>query len=383
MIKSLHLASFNGNIGDIANHIGFWNLFRKYVSDNVNITRLEIREYYKSWGKRKFDDSFVDMVNSFDLLVIGGGNFFDVKWEYSRTGTTLDIPQEILEKIHIPIVFNGLGLDYNPDAGLERVRSRFESFIGHLTQNNDKYIVSVRNDDSINILNHYFSGELLDNVIQVPDGGFFTSAKDYFHPEISDDKINIAVNIAKDRIVDRWGSDKNYEEYCKEFTKFINVLFSKNNNIRIVFVPHIPSDLQAISDVICRVKDYYCRKNITIAPYLNGVSTPGQYLVDLYRKTDIAIGMRYHSNICSIAMNTPTIGIVTLNKHIELYKNIGMDDRLFNVNKISFAEDLCKKVLTTLSNKELFSAQNVSLVNRLEQQSIPYYRKIAELILKR
>ena len=79
-------------------------------------------------------------------------------------------------------------------------------------------------------------------------------------------------------------------------------------------MPHIPSDLQAISDVLNAVQDYNCRRNITIAPYLNGIATPGEYLVDLYRKSAVAVGMRYHSNICSIAMHTPTIGIVTLKR---------------------------------------------------------------------
>ena len=45
VIRALHLASFNGNIGDIANHVGFWNLFKKYVTNDVEVTYLEIREY--------------------------------------------------------------------------------------------------------------------------------------------------------------------------------------------------------------------------------------------------------------------------------------------------------------------------------------------------
>ena len=132
VIRALHLASFNGNIGDIANHVGFWNLFKKYVTNDVEVTYLEIREYYKSWNLRQFDDSFADLVNRYDLLVIGGGNFFDVKWDYSTTGTTLNISDEILRKIHIPIVFNGLGVDYSPNMCLAKVKDCFGSFIKYL-----------------------------------------------------------------------------------------------------------------------------------------------------------------------------------------------------------------------------------------------------------
>lgn len=128
------------------------------------------------------------------------------------------------------------------------------------------------------------------------------------------------------------------------------------------------------------VQDYNCRRNITIAPYLNGIATPGEYLVDLYRKSAVAVGMRYHSNICSIAMHTPTIGIVTLKKHVELYRNIGMDDRLFNVNENSFSEKLYERLIWSIENRDLLTEQNALLVRKLEQKSVGYYEKIAQLL---
>ena len=55
--------------------LGFGIFFKKYVTNDVEVTYLEIREYYKSWNLRQFDDSFADLVNRYDLLVIGGGIF--------------------------------------------------------------------------------------------------------------------------------------------------------------------------------------------------------------------------------------------------------------------------------------------------------------------
>ena len=339
VIRALHLASFNGNIGDIANHVGFWNLFKKYVTNDVEVTYLEIREYYK--------------------------------WDYSTTGTTLNISDEILRKIHIPIVFNGLGVDYSPNTCLAKVKDCFGSFIKYLDSRSDKFLVSVRNDDSKMLLDQFFDGSSLKNIIQIPDGGFFTSAGEYRHPEIPDDKTVIAINTVRDRMEDRWGDKESYNQYCNEFSLFIDKAISRNPNLHFVFVPHIPSDLQAISDVLNAVQDYNCRRNITIAPYLNGIATPGEYLVDLYRKSAVAVGMRYHSNICSIAMHTPTIGIVTLKKHVELYRNIGMDDRLFNVNE---------RLIWSIENRDLLTEQNALLVRKLEQKSVEYYEKIAQLL---
>ena len=75
-------------------------------------------------------------------------------------------------------------------------------------------------------------------------------------------------------------------------------------------------------------------------------------------------------------MHTPTIGIVTLKKHVELYRNIGMDDRLFNVNENSFSEKLYERLIWSIENTE----QNALLVRKLEQKSVEYYEKIAQLL---
>lgn len=240
----------------------------------------------------------------------------------------------------------------------------FWSFIKYLDSRSDKFLVSVRNDDSKMLLDQFFDGSSLKNIIQIPDGGFFTSAGEYRHPEIPDDKTVIAINTVRDRMEDRWGDKESYNQYCNEFSLFIDKAISRNPNLHFVFVPHIPSDLQAISDVLNAVQDYNCRRNITIAPYLNGIATPGEYLVDLYRKSAVAVGMRYHSNICSIAMHTPTIGIVTLKKHVELYRNIGMDDRLFNVNENSFSEKLYERLIWSIENRDLLTEQNALLVRK-------------------
>ena len=75
-IKTLHLASFDGNVGDNANHSGFYRHLKAQPGYDFAIEQLEIREYY--WKQRFFDDGFVDLVNDYDLLIIGGGNYFEL-----------------------------------------------------------------------------------------------------------------------------------------------------------------------------------------------------------------------------------------------------------------------------------------------------------------
>ena len=62
-MKIIHLASFNGNVGDMINHIGFYNNIRKYVTSDITIKQIEIRNYYRSWNEAAFDQIFIEMVN--------------------------------------------------------------------------------------------------------------------------------------------------------------------------------------------------------------------------------------------------------------------------------------------------------------------------------
>lgn len=379
-MKALHVASFDGNIGDIANHAGFWNLFRKHVKEDVETECMEMREFYQLWGIRKFDDGFIDTANRFDFIVFGGGTFFDVRWDYSETGTTIDLSHKTLSRIKVPMVFNALGVSMDGSALCRRNVYKFEKFLGEI---NDRRscVVSVRNDGSFPLLKKYLASERhYSNVFQIPDGGFFTSANSFYHAEIPKGRDIVAVNVANDCRAERWGSDEAYREYCMEFADFINSWLAERPDTYFVFVPHIPQDLNAVSDIISRVSDRFLRRDVSVAPYLNGKITPGEYLIDLYRKSDAAIGMRHHANVCSIAMGTPTVGIFTLDRHIELYRNIGIENRLCDVSHSNFSQNLKEKLLRALLHKKEIIKENKSLVKKLEEDSLAYFEAIKRIL---
>lgn len=63
MRKILHLASFQGNVGDILNHQGFYSTYG-HLFGEYQVTKIEIRDFYASAEKqRRFDDAFADYVN--------------------------------------------------------------------------------------------------------------------------------------------------------------------------------------------------------------------------------------------------------------------------------------------------------------------------------
>ena len=74
-MRILHIASFNGNIGDNASHIGLRNIL-KTLGVIATIDQIEIRRFYKNYSlfdKQSFDEDFVKMANQYDLVVFGGG----------------------------------------------------------------------------------------------------------------------------------------------------------------------------------------------------------------------------------------------------------------------------------------------------------------------
>ena len=75
-IKIFHVASFTGNIGDNASHLGLYNVLKTVLGDRLDIEQVEIRRFYKKYSladKMNFDLEFTQKANAKDLLIFGGG----------------------------------------------------------------------------------------------------------------------------------------------------------------------------------------------------------------------------------------------------------------------------------------------------------------------
>lgn len=380
----LHLASFNGNIGDHANHKGFQRCFKEYISSNIEITELEIREFYYSWNLRKFDIECINYINTFDLLIIGGGNFFDIRWNESLNGTTINLSIENLKKIKIPILINGIGIDDNYGNATQTNLKKFEVFLDEIVHLKNCYF-TVRNDGSKEIAQKYYKEATVQKIYTIPDGGFFFKPMQFIHPEIPKNKTIIALNIAGDLPEIRYENKANNntitkQEFNIEIANVLNKLLETNDNIHIIFIPHIAKDYIAFTELIPNIKDSFIRTKFSVSPYVTGSITNGDYIFDLYRNCHLTIGMRYHSNIGSIAVNTPTIGIVNLEKHRNLYKSIGMQERLISYNQPKFGQRLYEKILWSLNNLEKLKNENIKLLDNLNNEYIKYFKEIKKFL---
>lgn len=385
LIETLHVASFTGNVGDNANHNGTRQTLAENSIYEFSYTETEIRKYYQNYtasDSLAFDDEFVTIANDHDLVLIGGGNFFELWIEDSVTGTTIDMTKEIVDKIDTPIVFYGLGCD--PHKGIPGDnKEKFEDFLSHIL-GSDHCLVSVRNDGSLSHIERIFGKEYAKRVKKVPDGGFFTEVDDRNHPQINQSETTIALNVATDMPELRFPREKSnshsYERFIDELAEFIDEMINELDDLHFVLMPHIYSDITAISDVLIRVDDINRRSRVTMAPYLSGDGSE-RYIFDIYRKADLAMGMRFHTNVCSIGQNTPTIGLVSYPKVGDLYEiELGLQNRIVDVRKNGFKNELTELTQESLCNASIIEEEYDEICTKLRMELDQFHSNINKLL---
>jgi polysaccharide pyruvyl transferase WcaK-like protein len=348
-MKVLHLASFNGNIGDNANHSGFRPWLERLAGRRAEWTDLEIREYY--WKERKFDETFVRLVSGFDLVVIGGGNYFELWVERSATGTSIDIPLDILAQIKTPMFFNALGCDEGQGV-TEASIGKFTRFLEVLVRD-PRFLVSVRNDGAMKTLRKHVPSALADKVHAIPDGGFFLEHKDSDAPYLKPAKKRIGINLASDMAEIRFrnfGDADGYGRFCDEFAAMLGSLAESDPGIHFVFFPHIFRDLAILSDVIDRLGDRLRRTRVSMAPYVNGAEG-AKHVFGLYRKCDLFLGMRFHANVCALGLGVPAIGLCNYPQIDFLYEEINHPGGRVSVREPGFSVPLRKLIDASLSGE--------------------------------
>ncbi len=386
-VQLLHVASFVGNIGDNANHNGTYSLLKSNLADELHFNQVEIRDFY--YKKRFFDESFVDLVNKHDICLIGGGNYFELWVENSATGTSIDLRPELLAKIKKPLVFYSLGVDAGQGVSEERLE-RFKRFLDEIFKH-PQMRVSIRNDGSAATVKKYLGASYLEKMSIVPDGGFFVEVDDCKHPELGEKKRNIVINLAGDMLERRFpggsggssgqnsGDENSYLDFLTTFSNSLSVVLEKNEDLQLVFVPHIFRDVRVFGDLLDCFSDPIRRQRISIAPYLQGAGAE-RYLFDTYRKADLSLGMRFHANVCPIGLGTPSIGLVCYPQVHLLYEELGILDRTIDVSKKGFESGLTQLIETSLREEQAIRERYSKITKQLKQQVCNFHKQIGELI---
>ncbi|GAL27516.1 hypothetical protein JCM19239_2478 [Vibrio variabilis] len=371
-LNVLHIASFSGNIGDNANHRGFRNTLENNTDLNIEYQEYEIRQLFRS--QKPFDSDFVALANQFDLLIFGGGNYFELWVERSATGTSIDIELELLDQIKAPIVFNGLGVD--PAQGASRnCIEKFRRFLDYCIARRD-ILLSCRNDGSLKALQHLLGPHYANAFYHVPDTGFYCHYDHEHCTEIVEEKRNIVIQVAGDMLEKRYCSAENaHQRFITQIALVIEELAQNNNHV--ILVPHIYRDLAEIYRILEVLPDETVRERVTVAPYLVG-DRGSNHIMNIYAQSDLVIAMRFHANVCAIGFGRPCIPLINYPQIEGLCTELDITDKIY-VDGDDFAPRLCELSKNRLLSNHLTPQLDAIWFERLKH----FHKEISELITKK
>lgn len=354
MLRVLHVASFSGNIGDNANHAGFRRWFEGLAGGPALWTEFEIRDVYR--GLRAFDEAFSAEANDHDLVVVGGGNYFELWVENSPTGTSFSISDEAWAALRVPVLFNALGVDAG--QGVPALsRERFERFLAKVFAS-DQYLLSVRNDGSAATLSRVVEALPLDRVIRLPDAGFFADYPSSAVQGLAKSGPAIGINLAGDMLDRRFpGGERNsYEAFLDGFAGFLGEVDGAFPGARFVFFPHIFRDLKVYADLLAILPDTLRRRNCRVEPYDVG-DDAAREIFSTYRRCDVVLGMRFHANVVAIGGDIPVIGLSCYDQIRLLYEEFDRDDLAVDVQKPAFEAQLLSLTRAAIERPDEARAQ--------------------------
>ncbi|WP_370793637.1 polysaccharide pyruvyl transferase family protein [Bacteroides stercorirosoris] len=368
-IKILHVASFTGNIGDNASHLGLYNVLKTVLGDRLDIEQVEIRRFYKKYSladKMNFDLEFTQKANAKDLLILGGGGFLDYWVPNSETGTTFDMSDEILDKLIVPTLFVSVGCMPHqpvPEGNIDK----FHHFLQKVGSKKNMRI-AVRNDGSILEIKRLFGSEFEGIITEILDNGFFYEPSLKFNCRLLE-KPYIAINTTLDQLTmkNRMIGNINYSQLREELLSLLQRIIDETD-YSLAFVPHIFKDLQAFRELLEGMNDFYIRSRVAIAPYLQG-NYGCNYLMSVYNQADSVLSMRFHANVCPLSMGKRTVGLAALDRVVHMYNSIGKSSDCIPVNE-KFADKVYKKMIDISPNN------SDTLISERKVQSLNTYMKL-------
>lgn len=295
-MRVIHVASFQGNIGDQLNHSSFRQWFGKIVGVEIDWIPLEIRTVFRR--EKTLFEWVKEYSASSDLLVIGGGNFWETWPSNSQTGTSIDLSLDDLKRLNIPVFFNSIGLD--TAQGVSEAASRLPVYLEGLL-GDSQFFVSVRNDGArANLLEQF---DFKQPVLELPDHGFFSETE---FSASSDSRV-LAVNVAQDMKSIRF-HDGDPRPQMKALAAAISSLVDHGVD-EVNLVPHVSGDLAAIALLCDFLPDKIVREKVRVAPLDTRLGDAGSKF-NPYQSAGMVIATRFHANVAALASGTKLLPIV-------------------------------------------------------------------------
>ncbi|HHV49591.1 MAG TPA: polysaccharide pyruvyl transferase family protein [Rhodocyclaceae bacterium] len=355
-IRTLHIASFQGNLGDSAMHDGAYRTRAEDCPLPFAYTQQEVREFFH-WGNRRFDEAFIHHLNTFDLAIFGGMVGYELWRNDTVSGMRFDIAPELLDKVRIPVVFYGLGCDATRGMMQAPTRDKCQRFLDAAYRRG--ILLSLRNDGSRQILEENLGVDYVAPMPVIPDCGLFAHPAPVRTAMLYPAQKLVAINLAGDIPDIRFSTAGNEEAFARKICEISCALLDAEADVRVVFVPHVHADLSLIVKVLERMPDKHRRLHVSVAPYLTGCGNWPE-IFDIYRQAHLVIGMRFHACVVAIGQGTPTLGIATHHKVSGFFESMDLPGSCISPNGEAWAERLIEQAFDMLANTERQREQIIS-----------------------
>lgn len=374
-MRALHIASFTGNIGDQVNHCGFYRTFYDIFASDID--KIEMRKFYASCTNRlQFDKDLANRINTYDCLILGGGAYFDARWEYSATGTTLDLSDEFMEIVHVPVLINAMGYSECPDYTTYSVCDKFRSFLDTALAKRN-WMITVRNDGSLESIENRYGKAYSNQILKVPDNGFFF---DFDNPNILDfgQVPIVGLCITNDLFSDSYNKGLTPEQFNPLISELIEKLIYKGYNI--ILFAHTPNDLNVIHIVLGGVSDQNKRRHVIVAPYNTSGNCAANQLGIYYNACSCIIGMRFHSLIIALDHRIPTVSLAGHNQMEALFNELGLNEYCIRADHTDIVNEVSAIVDTCINESMLLTDIYELIYDRINREREAYRSAVVSFL---
>ena len=248
----------------------------------------------------RLSETDINMINNLgDMLIVGAGG--QIMRHPGESGWQFNISLENLRRLRVPLVVYGIGLNWFPQD--PPIEPRVIEHIAEVYKVSELF--SVREGITASwLVDQGLSNE---HIKVIPDPAMFVPCMDLHWDKLDNYHMVVAFNWASDRR-DTRGNTKQFA------TLVANDLaaFAEEHKAIVVYVPHVHAyDCEqfthrlifssALGNRWLDLEDYpnLYPETLSMVPYVAGI----------YRRAEVAVGMRGHSCVIPYGMVTPSVAI--------------------------------------------------------------------------
>jgi polysaccharide pyruvyl transferase WcaK-like protein len=405
-MKILHLANWNStNIGNGALIFGTERLLGEDIP-GLEFVPEAWDEY--TFKRKKFDESFVSLVNEHDALLVNGAVTFNAfRRGNKNTGMRFDLPLELWDKIEKPIILYGLSYRCWPFQEYPN-KEAFKAWLEYVLANDHRIFFGVRNDGTKEWIRDRFGVES-EKIYEVPDPGAFVPHEDHEYPELHPTRKNVIVVFngedasyryatGVDRVLIEMGNRIGETVRAQGLSRRLG-LFKRTrrevaikiaralekiaavHDVQIIVTPHYLDDYGMIQDFIEVIQERIAHQ-LVVSTGLVSVPHTG-YFYGRYAKADLAISMRVHSMSPSIGLGIPVVPITSQGRMRNYLKKAGLQDIGVDLTDPNFVEVVAQKANALLDDPREFKIHTGDAMKKMREQARENNKRVEKILNNR